>query len=87
MAGKYPDIVVYISDTEGNMDFSNRNRQVALWPAKDGKVDRNGNPYWTGSIGSDPKDSKRFVLAYTYVPKEQSQSEDRPVPTDQDVPF
>lgn len=76
MAGKYPDIVIYVSDKSGKHNF--KESTIALWKAKDGKVDSNGNPYWTGCISSDPKDSERFVLAYKFVPKDQRGDEPEP---------
>ena len=59
---------LYVADApepEGKIDFKDRTRSGGLWPARDEKVDSNGNVYYAGKIGN------RRVMMYKFVPKEE----------------
>lgn len=66
---------VYVADAEGDegkINFRDRTRSGGLWPARDGKVDGNGNVYYVGKIGG------RRVVMYKSVPREDRSQSDVP---------
>jgi hypothetical protein len=65
---KPPVFQLYLSDSEGNIDFKDRDRSIGLW-ARDNK-DSNGNTYYGGKKGN------RRVVMYKVVPREQRDNDE-----------
>lgn len=91
MAGKMPDIILYVSDKDGKQNF--KESTIALWLSD--KLDNNGNQFWTGRVSADPKDADRWVAGYKFVPKSSREDQaakaeptsSKPKDTQEDVPF
>ena len=58
---------LYVSDAEGNIDFTDRTRSGGLWPSQ--KKDKHGKAFYTGKVGG-----KRIVL-FEFTPRSEQQTE------------